>query len=57
MAIFLRMDRLSCHVSPNSVAASFLLFGGLEQEASPLSLLLTARAYAGISWCDKNTEP
>lgn len=57
MVIFLKMDRLSCHVSPNSVVAAFLLFGGLEQETSLFSLLLTARACACISWCDKNTEP
>lgn len=47
MVIFLRVDRLSHCASPNSIAASFLLFGGLEQETSLFSLLLTARVCAG----------
>lgn len=39
--IFLRIDRLSLHTSPNSIAASFLLSDGLEQETPQFSLFLT----------------
>lgn len=44
-------------VRSNSVAASVLLLGGLEQETSSFSLLLAARVCAGVSVFDKNTEP
>lgn len=57
MIIFWKMDRLSCCLFPSFVAASFLLFGELELEIFLFVVLLTARVYAGISWCTKNTEP
>lgn len=57
MVVFLRTDRLSCQASPSSIAASFLLSGGLEQETPLFSLFLTARVCVCVSWCDKNTEP
>lgn len=57
MVIFLRMDRLSCQTSPNSIAASFLHSVGLEQKTPLFSFFLTARVYACVSWCDKNIEP
>lgn len=49
MVICLRMDRLSCQASPNSIAASFLLSGGLEQETPLFSLFLAARVCAWVS--------
>lgn len=41
VVVFLRIDRLSCQTSPNFIAASFLLSGGLEQQTPLFSLFLT----------------